>query len=133
MAWSAPKTWAGTEVLTSADMNTYVRDNLDYLFDSTPISTGWMNQGTLVSQSNQRIESGTKYVAIANTTYGSAAVTFNTAFGTAPRVVMTECNLGNANCRALTVGTGGFTGYVFNGSGGTTTGSAIFNWMAIGA
>lgn len=27
MAWNSPKTWAFGEVLTSSDMNTYVRDN----------------------------------------------------------------------------------------------------------
>lgn len=33
MAWSTPKTW-GTEVLTSADMNQYIRDNQNYLKDA---------------------------------------------------------------------------------------------------
>lgn len=28
MAWTAPKTWAVNDVLTAADMNTYVRDNM---------------------------------------------------------------------------------------------------------
>jgi hypothetical protein len=31
MAWTSPKTWAFGEVLTSTDMNTYVRDNTDDL------------------------------------------------------------------------------------------------------
>jgi hypothetical protein len=33
MAWSTPKTW-GTEVLTSADMNQYIRDNQNFLKDA---------------------------------------------------------------------------------------------------
>jgi len=31
MAWTAPKTWTVDGVLTAADMNTHVRDNLRYL------------------------------------------------------------------------------------------------------
>jgi len=31
MAWSTPKTWAYKETLSSADMNTYISDNLTYL------------------------------------------------------------------------------------------------------
>lgn len=57
MAWSTPKTW-GTEVLTSSDMNKYIRDNQNYLkdalqvlpFDNMPrnttystTSTSWVN------------------------------------------------------------------------------------------
>ena len=33
MAWTSPKTWSFGEVLTSTDMNTYVRDNTQALFD----------------------------------------------------------------------------------------------------
>jgi hypothetical protein len=29
MAWTSPKTWSFGEVLSSSDMNTYVRDNTD--------------------------------------------------------------------------------------------------------
>ena len=32
MAWTSPKTWSFGEVLTSTDMNTYVRDNTAALF-----------------------------------------------------------------------------------------------------
>lgn len=31
MAWTAPKTWAAGDIVTAADMNTYVRDNTDYI------------------------------------------------------------------------------------------------------
>lgn len=33
MAWSTPRTWVTGEVVTSAHMNTEVRDNLTYLFN----------------------------------------------------------------------------------------------------
>lgn len=31
--WTPPKTWVIGELLRAADMNSYLRDNLDYLFD----------------------------------------------------------------------------------------------------
>src|SRR5436190_18357116 len=31
MAWTAPKTWAVGDILTSSDMDTHVRDNLRFL------------------------------------------------------------------------------------------------------
>ena len=33
MAWTTPKTWVTGEPLTASDMNTHIRDNLDYLKD----------------------------------------------------------------------------------------------------
>jgi hypothetical protein len=33
VAWTNPKTWSFGEILTSTDMNTYVRDNTEELFD----------------------------------------------------------------------------------------------------
>lgn len=43
MAWTSPKTWSTGDVLTAADMNTYVRDNLDAAFPlaSGPSGTSW--------------------------------------------------------------------------------------------
>lgn len=32
MAWTAPKTWSGSEVLDAADLNAKERDNLNYLY-----------------------------------------------------------------------------------------------------
>lgn len=31
MAWTSPKTWAVNDLVTAADMNTYISDNLSYL------------------------------------------------------------------------------------------------------
>lgn len=33
MAWTTPKTWTGSELLTASDLNQYVRDNLSVLYD----------------------------------------------------------------------------------------------------
>lgn len=45
MAWTNPRTWTASEVVTAAIMNTHVRDNLSYLkdsptFDGDPTITG---------------------------------------------------------------------------------------------
>jgi hypothetical protein len=43
VSWTNPKTWSFGEVLTSADMNTYVRDNTQALFDTPTFITGDSN------------------------------------------------------------------------------------------
>jgi hypothetical protein len=44
MAWTTPVTWATNQLVTAADLNTQVRDNLGYLLNgrpySNPLSTG---------------------------------------------------------------------------------------------
>ena len=52
MAWTAPRTWVATEVVTAALLNTHVRDNLKVLGDAwaswTPTLSGWtLGNGTL--------------------------------------------------------------------------------------
>ena len=39
MAWTTPKTWT-SEVLTSEDMNTYLSDNTQYLYDEVTYTPG---------------------------------------------------------------------------------------------
>jgi hypothetical protein len=41
MAWTTPKTWIAGSVLTAAEMNTHVRDNLSYLYDQIGGATGF--------------------------------------------------------------------------------------------
>jgi len=36
MAWTDPRTWASNEVVTAANMNTHIRDNLDWLANDHP-------------------------------------------------------------------------------------------------
>lgn len=134
MTYTAPKTWGGSEVLTSADINAQVSGNVEYLYDSKPQATTWMDHGTSVAQVNQRIESGTGYVGITTATYGSVIVAYSAAFGTAPRVVLTETALNYMGMRAANVGTAGFVAYsLYCGTAGTMSGSSYFNWIAIGA
>jgi hypothetical protein len=41
MAWTSPKTWATNDILTSTDLNTYVRDNLLALGTWTSYTPTW--------------------------------------------------------------------------------------------
>ena len=45
MAWTTPKTWVANDVLTAADMNTHVRDNLDALQTWTSWTPTWTATG----------------------------------------------------------------------------------------
>lgn len=45
MAWTSPKTWAANDVLTAADLNTHVRDNLKAASEWTTYSPTWTATG----------------------------------------------------------------------------------------
>jgi hypothetical protein len=53
VAWTNPKTWSFGEILTSADMNTYVRDNTEELranaADASFLTSGTLNKARLPS------------------------------------------------------------------------------------
>lgn len=44
MAWTAPKTWNYKEVLSFADLNTYLRDNMNHLYYSIQRVIGQWNR-----------------------------------------------------------------------------------------
>lgn len=52
MSWTSPKTWAVGDPATSADLNTYLRDNPSYLYGDTTwtaitaFTNGWGASGT---------------------------------------------------------------------------------------
>ena len=137
MGWTNPKSWAGSEVLTSGDMNTYVGSNIDYLYDNFLLSNQWKGGTVNVTQNNQRVETGTCEASCTTTNYGSVAVTFNTAFGSIPRVFAT-CS-GSATeiqyyvATGVAVGTAGFKAFWFRATAGTETTTHPIHWMAIGA
>lgn len=132
MAWTSPKTWSGSEVLTSADMNAQCSGNIDYLYDNFALSNQFINGTNNVAQANQRIESGIAWVAGTTTSYGSMVVTFNTAFGTAPRVICTTTDSYGEFATSASVGTGSFLLYSYRPTG-TRTGTWKSHWIAIGA
>lgn len=47
MSWNGTKTWAASDTLTAADLNTYVRDNTDAV--AQPASCGLVKTGTAIS------------------------------------------------------------------------------------
>lgn len=65
MAWSAPQTWVTSQLVTAADLNTDLRDNLNYLYDRS-------NWDTDVDASNFVITS-TSYAQL-----GTLSVTLTT-------------------------------------------------------
>jgi hypothetical protein len=135
MGWTNPKNWT-TEILTSNDMNVYVRDNIDYVYDNYVLSNQRFDGTTSIGQVNIRMESGMVTVACGSTAvYGSATVTFNNTFGTAPRVLVIDGSKDNAIGGAKAISTTGFTLYTWNGSGGNwgANGSSVVSWIAIGA
>jgi hypothetical protein len=135
MAWTTPKTWSGSEVLTSSDMNEQVSGNVGYIGSNYPVANNWINFGTNVSQLTQRIESGVTTIPITTGTAGTAVVTFNTAFGSAPRVVMAGhvVTPGQLIYPISEVGTASFKAWILKVTTGTTTFTGTAWWMAIGA
>ena len=132
MAWTSMKAWSGSEVLTSADQNTYVGSNIQYVYDNKPEANNWINAGTNVTQLNQRIESGTMPIAFSTSAQDYGTVTFNTAYGTAPRIVL-SCTNSKAIAYLLSSGTAWFGVGVRTRDDGTQTVTNIIDWMAIGA
>ena len=130
--WTNPKTWTGSEVLTVTDINEQVSGNCEYLYDNCAPTAGFLNFGTFVDQLNQRIESGKEIKAVTTATYGSLAVTFNAAFGTAPRVLASCSSSWTVIAAPTSIGTGAFNLY-FQNLTGTFTGTYTGEWIAIGA
>ncbi len=82
MAYTTPKTWAVGDVLTAADMNTYVRDNVSFLanppkvrcYNSGAISTTTATFTKLTFDTN-RVNIDTMHSTVSNT----SRLTCNTA------------------------------------------------------
>jgi hypothetical protein len=83
MAWTAPKTWVVGEVLTAANLNVHLRDNLNALNGSGP---GGFIRGKINSDGS--IASGTGFSVTAHTT-GLYTITFTVPFSAAPIVLCT--------------------------------------------
>lgn len=56
MAWTSPRTWVASEVVTAALLNTHVRDNLKALGDPwTAYTPAWTSSGTAPALGNGTI------------------------------------------------------------------------------
>lgn len=103
----------GTDAANTID--TYTLDNANYWDDRTPA----------------KVLSGTVSVTAPNATPGTTTVTFASAFGSAPVVVVT-LNTGysfQVNVSALSASTTGFTFRAYQSSGSSQTINA--NWIAV--
>ena len=71
MAWTSPKTWS-SEPLTSLDLNTYVRDNQNYLKDRLDNSAGSLVSGDtfLSTTSNQFVDVDADKLSLTLVTHG---------------------------------------------------------------
>jgi hypothetical protein len=135
MAWTTPKAWAGSEVLTSADMNKYVGSNTNYLNDNKPTANVMFGGTVAVAKTAMHIECGSAVVNLTTANDGSTSITFNTAFGSAP-IVVTTVNSNNAsvyNASVQTIGTRSFVMVAGKITSGTATGPIGCFWQAIGA
>ena len=74
MAWTTPKTWV-SEVLTSNDMNTYLSDNTQYLYDQL---TAGLAEYTYTRATGNYSTTSTSYVDIDST---NMTATLTTAGG----------------------------------------------------
>jgi len=73
MAWTDPRTWVASEVVTAALLNTHVRDNLKAIGDAwapwTPTLSGWtLGNGTLTGT---KMTAGKLIIGRVNYTVGS--------------------------------------------------------------
>ena len=53
--WTSPKTWASSELLTSGDLNTYVRDNTDYLYQAPQATVRLTSAQSVAGSSDQTV------------------------------------------------------------------------------
>lgn len=78
MAWTTPKTWAVSEVVTAAMLNTHLKDNLNAIIEtnSTDWST-WTPTLTGITQGNGTVVA--RYQVIAGCLFSSFIFTFGSA------------------------------------------------------
>lgn len=115
-SYTTPKTWSTNEILTSPDMNTYVRDNTEYLYE--------------------RVQSGTAGFTLTAANATGGTVNFGVTFVAAPVVILTVqigSNLDVLPNITSTPTTTAFNWRVFTNSGSATSASGTLHWVAIGA
>lgn len=121
MAWSSPRTWATSELVTAAHMNQEVRDNFHAGFPTGTAFTTWSP-----SVSNITTTSGTtvaRYIQVGKMVYGYYRFTLgaSSAIGTGPTISLPvtasssySANvdmIGTGNIRAAGTAYPGFTQY----------------------
>lgn len=114
MAWTTPKTWNELDTLTSADMNTYVRDNVGYAKGRPVAAASRLNRTPFNTTSTAFTDLPTATVDI--TTGGGskllvlASLTWSHSAGSVwmyATVVIDGVNVGNATYGIVPGGTSG--------------------------
>lgn len=133
MAWTSPKTWSAQSVLSSTDMNTYVRDNFKAIGDA------WTTSGYSVV-----LQAGTSPVTIGTggTQFGSYILAGKLCifriyilFGTSPTIAAGTFKV-NAPFAAAAVGSQTFPVFMYTtgtyraGTALITPGNTNFNWIS---
>ncbi len=120
MTWTAPMDWAVNHVVTSAELNAQLRDNMKWLHDNgSMVVRGLVNaDGTLNSGSG---------FAVSGDGAGTYTITFTRLFGSLPIVVATSVNGTNIIPSVSGATTSGFQVKLYPvGAGGLTTGPFMF-------
>jgi hypothetical protein len=74
MAWDNTKIWEDNTLVTANDLNTYVKDNLAYLYDSLPVRAWMWHISSLVTAGNAIANAGTSggYFGVYSSQAGAA-------------------------------------------------------------
>jgi hypothetical protein len=67
MAWTPPRTWTTSQLVTAADLNTDLRDNLNYLYDRANTDTAAVT-GLISTNSTSYTQTGS--ISVTLTTIG---------------------------------------------------------------
>lgn len=98
MAYTTPKTWAYKETLSSADMNTYISDNITYLKSYKPEASNRQNNTTNNIVTNQKIQTGWGFVigdGVNDT--ASESITFPVPFSSIPIISVNVAGYKNSD------------------------------------
>ena len=106
MTWTTPKTWAVDELLTAADMNEQVRDNLDYLLEPNNDSVEYDNSGdySITNVTTFQDVDGTNFKVTVTTHGGPILVTCNFSATNGANAVHFDLALDGVRVSAGTLG-----------------------------
>jgi hypothetical protein len=154
MAWTTPRTWNVSELVTAALMNTHVRDNLNYLKEQIDTNlansfrlvgrrggsaTDWATTGTTnYTPATAKIQVGAVNAVVGGPSggfySGSTSVTFPVAFAHKPVVIVTPMNNAGLGHYSLSVSGISTTGFAVSAISTNNPSGSSFptSWIAIG-
>ena len=116
MAWTAPRTWVTTEVITASILNTHVRDNL--LMTAPAVATAGAR--LIVTTGANTLTERLPTRSTVNTSETTASTSYTDLATSGPAVTTTTADraliLLSARIFTNTAGSAGFMGYAVSGS-----------------